>query len=1061
MSCSNNIITSDNINESILVGPHESSTRIDRDSEFEVCSINFTCGITTPRIDGDVILGISTTLEYLEVLNPICAPIGQPSTCVTRPNEKFCETGGLALDHFSSQDPDGEDIGLPLYPETKIQDGFQLLDAWLKTYLMTQPPEVCLEERISCEVPETASSDYFTVHWNLPPRRCLGILDIQVPLINNVLIDFVESSKNPDCDFTHPDTLHITAPETTTTFQAFTDDGNGSLTSGDFTDNLGTTWRQYTVDPGVQYDIRVYGKNYNCEHEFNYMIEKNLCTLDVGIPSEPLNLTCGSEGIEQITLNWNAPLDNNDLLAGNNPLPTLEQYAIDYSATTTLRYGGLDDDQLGVTNALTGNTNTNYTVSGLNPGTTYEFQVSAKNVLNSTGGLGNDGFGPESNIVYCTTTLPDIPPVIGSINLANTGSLTYSGGGCNLSATQNFTYIYNWNLLDPSNTDASKQIRTNILTSRRNNQIPGSESLMTSTVRAQSGLESSYTLAGNTAEKDLNGFGQALGTGLTLTANNVTGLQITADQDYYTVDDFEGFWKDWNGYGIAYDLGITSEDATKLFYANYNRIYNMRMEQSYNEDGSSYNVNDPDNVQTVTTNTLEFVIDDLNELPGVTACGIYDVVGTAEEQEAQVEYVSGVPTWNTSATFNYRFTMEEIAHKFIRADKCHADVGLYLSDNTVVSDITRIDKTDNSSGSPNADTIHTSTSHRYYTSPGVTTGQQYYEISSTLHNILGTELEEDPGDIQFNDYTITFSSLADEVCDEDVRLRVTPCNLYGTGSYEACPYLDSMTGVTKLLRIDTCSTVCLATVDDSFDTNGELVSSGTGQYPDVNTGGVHATDVGVAYNHQLNLYTDLPEQLTLLAGRWQNPLAIDYNNYYFPSGTIIPDLSGITEDGNYRYVTFTYRRTGSNWDVQGTGKVTQERVRLTINDPQGLTLDLSQIGAANHRLYLKVTGYGSTPGDGDPNGYDTYWLDCTNTRPSIGIINGIISQNDEAIFQGDGVNCLNPTSTVSVRDCYIPIVTTEDARFYVRIGWQNDVDYNFACGISLEIIDGEFESFPP
>ena len=1029
MSCTNNPIDPENINDSILVGPHESSTRIDRDSEFEVCSINFTCGITTP-----VVATNDITVDNLVVNDNACIPIGEPGLCVTQPNDDYCKSGDLHLNYYSSQTQN--DIGLDFQPTTQIADAFQLLDNWLKTFLVSQPPVFCFNERLSCELPN-ASPDFFYVNWNLPPQRCFGFLPVNVPVINNVLIDFVESSKNSLCDFTHPDTIHIIAPADTTTFQAFTDDAAGTLTSGYFTDSIGTTWRQYIVTAGTQYDIRVYGRNYNCDHDYNYLIEKELCTLGIGIPTEPLNLACGSEAIQSIGLNWDPPVDNNDLVTGDNTLPTLEKYQINFETISSVRYPNVLAHAGGGEPAFVNHPTTSSTISSLNPGTTYEFTVQAKNTINSTGGTNSDGYGPESTSIQCTTLLPNEPDELSTISLANTGSLTYTDGGCKLDGLQFYQYIYNWNLLDPTNTNSSQQIRTNSVTNIQNNQVAGTTALMTSTLNAYSGLSDSlssdYYLS-NDLQKNLDGFGLDDAGNSYFSIGNVTQLVLEKDEDFYTggATDFQGFWKDWDGYVVAYDLGVTSEDTESVFYANWDREYKIRLSQTHN-DGTAH---------TNTPSDLTFVIDDLNNVPTIEGCGISDTIG------GSVSNVTGIPTFSANASFEFRFTMIDIARKFIRADKKHASVGLYLDDGTLISDILTIDFSD------------IGLSHKYYTAPGVT-----YAISSTLHNTSGLILLEDPGDIQFNDFTISMNStLAQNVCD-DFEIRITPCNLYGVGAVDECGYLDPTNGEMKIMRIDTCSTFCLTGLGDPYGTDGLLVSSGTGQYPNIDTGGDHDIDVGVAYDHTLDLVNDLPEQLALLNGVWQNPEPINYNTYYFPSGTIVPDLSGIVENGNYRYVTFKFQRSAAHFDPSSSSPdplKTQNKVRLVINNPSGLTIDLSKVGAANHQLYLKITGSNAVPGDGDPNTYDTYWMNATDLLGPNGLTNATVSTNDGGaplFLPTDGEpNLEGATSTVAVRDCYMPTTTDKTAIFWVRIGWPNDVDYNFQCGISLYIIEGDFSA---
>ena len=1051
-SCYTDLIESDNINYDLLVGPHESSSRIDKNSNFEVCSITFNCGITTPRIDGDVILGISTILENLEVLDQFCAPIGNPKVIL---NDEFCVDGGLGLTHFSSQIE--EDIGLYLEPETQIVDAFQLFDNWMKTYLMTTPPPPCFKLRASCEN-DLQSPDFFYVEWDNIPRRCLGFLDIEVPLITEMKIQYVKSSLNIDCDFTDGSVTTISTGSTTVErFQAFTDNpGNSSGMFG------ATIWREYIVDAGVLYDVRIYGTNYNCEHSLKYLTVKDLCTLSVGVPSEPLILTCDNEQIESIDLDWNKPIDHDIDFPGNNITPLLEQYAIDYDAISSVRYGGVITHS--ANDLLTGNTNTNAVISSLNPGTLYQFDVAAKNVLNSAGGDNSDGFGAESNTIQCTTLVPNDPNELSTIALNNTGTLTYSGGACTLDAGTFYANVYNWNTLDPTNADSSKQIRTDDTTvNLKNNYKVGTETLITSTIFAHSGLTATYTT--NEASLDLDGFGNDLAVTITdFDINSISQLVITEDSEFYaSPTDFQGFWKDWSGYAVAYDLGVTSEDTSSVFYANFEREYRIRLSQDHLNASE-----DPTYVSIVPTELI-FVIDDLNVVPGVTACGLTDVGVSG------VQMISGVPTFTTDTTFDFQFTETEIAHKFIRPDKCHATYGLYLSDNTLVSNLITIDQGDIGG------------SHKYYTAPGVTTTQEYYETSSNLHNSLGLVLSEDPGDIQFNDFETGFSNLATEVCDDDVRLRVTPCNLFGIGDPVDCPFLDITTGETKLIRIDTCSYECLITdaigltifndlgllVQTSLDTNTTLNPDGAGTHTvspisfPILTSTPGDDLAGDVYDHSANLVTNANyvQTLQLYYGRWQNPVAIDFTQFYMPAGVIVPDYSGAVEDGEYRYVTFKYQRTAAQFDlVDADPAVTRERVRLTLVDPTGLTVDFDGFDLANHRMELKVDGHGDSPGDGNVDGYDTYWMDCTNVTQSVGIINGIVSQNNPVSspnHDGDRVGCINGgTSTVQQRDCFIPVVTNSTATFYVRLGWPNDVDYSVGCGIYLEVITNTFAANP-
>ena len=1019
-SCNQNITDSSQINYNILSGPHETSTRIDKNSVFETATTIFNGGDTGIGISatGDI-LGVTAEIENLNVTELFCAPVGVPKL---DENDCFCCDGGLGATHFSSQVED--DIGLAVTEGTQFTNAIQLFDNWLKTYIVSTPPAPCLEITYHRQ----STSKWF-IEWENIPRRDIGFMDIKVPFITEMRIDYVKSSLNTDLTFTDPSTVTVNTGSTTVErIEAFTD-GSGSGMVGT------TIWNEYIIEPDTLYDVRIYGVNENDEHQYKYLNVFGIATLGIGVPSIPLNCSALTAGDEEINLSWDEPqyfdIDNPDKEI-DPKVPSLNQYSIDYNALSSIRYGGVIPHSGTID---TGNINETYNFTSLNPGTTYEFDIAAQNVINTTGGPDSDGFGVKCTVSATTDNPPD-PPELSTISLNNTGTLTYSGGGCNLEATTNYDYIYNWYsisnnsaTIDNSTLASNRQIRTTTLSSLKNNHLVASTSLTTSTINAYSGLSGTYLT--NKASGNLNGFGQASGVGdYDSDGIPITRLSITEDQDYYSSPtDFTGFWKDWSGYARAYDIGVTSEDETAVFFADYQREYKLLLEQEHlNATETS--------TQTITPSELTFVIDDLNTNPVAKDLGITD-----ESSNGNTYMITGVPTYITSAEFNFQFTIENIARKFIRADKDHATVRLRSSSGSNLSSNLTIQK---GSGSNDVG----GGSHFYFEAPE-SVALQSYNTSTTKHNVSGNTLEENPNDIQFNDFTIGFNSNANNIFDENWQIRVIPENLYSTGSSLFASYLNTTDGTTKLLRIDTKSYNCLTTeLNSTSGSNGLLVQSGIGQYPAIGTA---SGDAGDTYDHDADITTasDYLETLQLVNSLWQGPAGPDgfknYNNYFYPSSvTTIFDYTGAAT-GGYRYTTFKFTRPAG--DFGGSG-VTRERVRITLENPTGLTIDLSQIGAANHRMYLKVTGYpGGSTGDGDPDNYNTAWLNCTDVTESIGIINGYQSE-----LNTDGVACLNgSTSTVSQRDCFVPVVTDSTATFYVRIGWLNTADYTFGCGMTFEI----------
>jgi len=179
-------------------------------------------------------------------------------------------------------------------------------------------------------------------------------------------------------------------------------------------------------------------------------------------------------------------------------------------------------------------------------------------------------------------------------------------------------------------------------------------------------------------------------------------------------------------------------------------------------------------------------------------------------------------------------------------------------------------------------------------------------------------------------------------------------------------------------------------------------------------------------------------------GLYQSPTVGGYSDYssglFFSGSPTIPDYSSITTDSNYRYTTFKF----SGNDIGITSGNTRERVRITINNMTGLTIDTQTPDQANHRMQIRVVDIGDGT-DQDNHTTTEGWMDCADVISGIGILTGT-----------NGTKCLNQsTSTNSQRDCFIRPGTTTNAEIYIRIGIQNNLNASFSC-LTVAAISGTF-----
>ena len=130
------------------------------------------------------------------------------------------------------------------------------------------------------------------------------------------------------------------------------------------------------------------------------------------------------------------------------------------------------------------------------------------------------------------------------------------------------------------------------------------------------------------------------------------------------------------------------------------------------------------------------------------------------------DFVSGVLTAKNGLTFNIQFNMTNIAHRFLRNDKKHADVlikNIGGSGTTIISNTLSITKDSIDANNP-------------YFIADTTNG---YKTSTTLANTDGLILEAKTAqnEIQFNTFSIDIAN-ANNIFDESLGINITPYNLF-------------------------------------------------------------------------------------------------------------------------------------------------------------------------------------------------------------------------------------------------------------------------------------------
>ena len=294
--------------------------------------------------------------------------------------------------------------------------------------------------------------------------------------------------------------------------------------------------------------------------------------------------------------------------------------------------------------------------------------------------------------------------------------------------------------------------------------------------------------------------------------------------------------------------------------------------------------------------------------------------------------------------------MTNIAHRFLRNDKKHADI--YIKSNggsgTICSPLLTISK-DSITGS-----------NKYFI--GDTTNR--YLTSIALANTDGTILEAktDQNEIQFNTFSLAISN-ASNLFDESLGINITPYNLVGAGNPVNGLSKNATNGNSLgSIRIDTVSITALASITGSF---GTLVRSGSGQFPFY---GSSNSNFGNAYDHEQHVGSGAyVEDMIMYQGVFA-PQGSGYRNYTSGNGYYVfngvsgynyPDYSSLSS--SFRYITFKYASISGISDATITITGTNFTNQIESNTEMELFIRIEgSCGWLNANASMAAIGVGSS-----------------------------------------------------------------------------------------------------
>ena len=838
------------------------------------------------------------------------------------------------------------DTGLGITTTTTPTEAINKIDTWIETYMLDAPPSL------------TAGSasqmvQYVSVSWTNPVQKRLAFMTGYIPQITAIVADIVPTFANASSDWSAASTWSVTLETvaagslpTVTSLSIMQDynSGTSNLNAGAYS-YYGTS-TSTRITQGTKYDIRVYAANQATapgtgSKTPRYITFRNIGTLAAGSPGAPTSFAVSSPTTNSAQASWSTVGMARD--STSSATPYITQYQVNVSAVSSIRYGGVSTSGLVTpqTTSLTAGSDasTSLTLTNLNPGSGYSATVQGKNALNAS-------FGSVSSSASFYTSLPTAPAWASStLTISNASSLQYGSGasGYQPDGTTSATPIFNYYTMTTSPPVSSS-------TTTRLNFTTADTSATIGSIVGWAGQVSSESNVTAT----MVGYGRSFAS--STNTNGAVRLSISNEGDAFTGVS-SGFYK--TASATVQAVGVSTMYTTSL------TPYDMWM------------VFAPLGTSSVTTQKVSWYVDALNSLPSVVGGGLMSG-GT-------LAYVTGVPGFVGTSTFNFRATMSGIMYQFLRSDLKHLEASIETVGGTSLSSVLTIAKS----------TINGST-HSYYAAPS-----QSYGISATKHNTSGIRLAVNPGSIQFNDFTLSLTG-GSSVYSENLRLRLVPYNLQGTGSTQTyAGQVSTANGASSNMRIDTTSIAALASMNGAT-----LLSCGSGPFPLLSS--------LTSFDHTASIVGT--SQLQMINGQWQTSGAgTGYKDYsaYSVSG---PNYASISGSG-FRYVCVSFTNlSGSTYDS----------VTVTFGS-SGLTLSPST-DTANFQLYIKVVGETTTP-----------WVSCTAS----------INPTGYSAISLDGQGAMNNSlASVGSIYAYVPAATLGTATIYLRFGLDMAVSqsvWNVAC----------------
>jgi hypothetical protein len=773
---------------------------------------------------------------------------------------------------------------------TKISNAFMNLDNWIYKNIVDVPPKFTSGSF-------TTDNSKITLTWDLPTRVEVGALNIKVPYISTVKVDY----KN-DIDpwvagsFT---TIDLTNADASSLIL------NGGSGSNNYS---GGIYNYYDFGTGNK-DFRVYGTNDNSGTS-KYLYFNDVSIGVVGVPTEVNGLVStltASNLSSSVTFYWTPPTDYDDSKTGIQSYPPISSYKTNVQATSSDRYGGVITQ---VISSVTSGSIIN--ISGLNPGTTFKVDVNAKNSINSTGGSLTDGYGSITSI-NITSGTPSKPPLLNTLNVYNNSSVksgVYIGSITDAVNVLNVNQIGSLTLFD---------VQSNAFALNNTVGVTGGGGSITELkLEDVASSNGSYT----DLYLDVGGFDGTRGA--LSTSNPRFTLDITENKDYYDTTPTQGFYL--NG---KISFGIRNMD---YYYAPRIDKHTFKLTQKI--ESSDYDMGN-----------FDFYVDDVTSVPIITNYRISEI----DISGSNYNYVSGLLMPSTSATLKFNVDFDKLYGYYAMGTILDYKITCQNVANGSIVDLTSTQNVGISQFDGSTHSFYTSTGSHTISSTKIQDG---YTLLRSDANVVR---QINDFTCSFD------AVLSDNYYASDITLKMTSYNLYGSSDVELIYRDDGGTSKKIFVDLLSSAYFTTYLTDNNSNIYGKKVRSGsddtTSHYP--SGPGTGTDDFGGTYSNSVSLLSTSPnygKELLLANGKHVTPGATyGYYNYAslyavpvgLGSSYDYPDYSTIAANSNYRYVTFEY--VGVISSAKGC--------RLELQNFENLS---SSVTDSNMSIHIKINNSGTT-----------------------------------------------------------------------------------------------------